>query len=236
MQLFQLREPSDGTEFSGFPVTLEPNPHVSLGVTPLGEKTILSLGNTLATYASTAAEFDLPLCRADLWQTKTGMTVLVRERQKGLGALVHLDTSFGTGGSLYLTGPNKVGHLQEFKHNGKFNKELCLKAVVREWLPLKDTAGVQVLSDDVGISEDGEVSWKKGVADDNHTSFPLLIGLFRGASFRVKRTGDIEDAPSEFLVSWSGYALTTKVLRGVNDIRRPRHLDKEEQTHAVHGV
>lgn len=213
MELFQLREPSDGKELPGLSVLMEPEPHVSFGALPSGDIYSLPLGRSLSEMAKLSQELspDFLLRAADITPRKTdGRPVLIREKgcdnphNRRRSALIHLDTAVGEGGDLILTGPRGAPELRDGDP----------PEVIRPWLPFNQAAGVGVLNNELLVIDDsGVVRWQDGEG----VPF-LVISLCRGASFRVVRTGDLHGAPGEFTVYWDGTELRTTIMG-----RRPHH-------------
>ncbi len=207
MQLFQLREPSNCVESPGLPISKSPQPHIFLGTLPSGDPYILHLSGSLSEGAIDAPSSERLLAGEFVKRRGDGAPMLVREMgwmdpsRRRRAALIHLDTSVGEGGKLILTGPHGAPELLDSEDRPE---------VARQWMPFKDAPGVFLLSEDVvDVSDGGVVSWKEGV-EESGTPF-LLISMFKGASFRVMRTGDLDGAPSEFTLYWDGFSLRTSI-------------------------
>lgn len=211
MQLFELREPSNSVEAPGIPVRLDPAPHVHFGNVPGVGPFNIPLFGVLAENAQHALKQDpAHLLFAGELHAKEGEVFLRSEpnwnkyANKNRGALVHLNTEVGENGKLILTGPR--GRAELVQEDGQ------RPWVVAPWLPFSEAVGVSLLTDDVcEVTATGEVRWKEEHRKEAGTPF-LLLTMLKGASFRVIRTGDLQGAAREFVVTWTGFELITKVF------------------------
>lgn len=234
MQLFELGEPVGGEQLPGLPITLTPEPRILFGFSPTGEEFSIPLGASLAKAAKRGVELnpETRLLAADLVLHHTSQEpMFIREKDwdqrtnTNRAALVHLYTGVGEGGVLTLTGPTGAPVVIPGER----------PEVRRPWLPFSEAAGVKVISDHITeVDENGVVRWKE---ECDKPPF-LVLTMLRGATFRVMRSGEIEDAPKEFTVHWNGSGLITTIMQRKQpyDQRRPRQVAKREQLRPADAV
>lgn len=121
-------------------------------------------------------------------------------------ACIHLVTEAGAGGKLRLTANSHDEVIEEVKQ-GRYNYQ----KVEYRWKPFP-SVGVEVLNPhQVDITPEGFVHWR--LEWDVEDAPSLLLSMQPRSSFRIWRTGQLEGAPSMFIVSWSGTELRTVVPR-----------------------
>jgi hypothetical protein len=132
---------------------------------------------------------------------RNGEYILTRETKKfTYAALVNLHVAPGVGGAVYLSGERRVA--SAVWADGKEGRHPCVTTSWEQWPP-------------VGVTTDPavEIEHTGRIKAPPDTPVPLVLGMIRGASFRVYRTGELDGAPREFVVRWTGKKLQTIIYR-----------------------
>jgi len=141
----------------------------------------VSLGSKMLARLSKAGvqEAKTVLHWLDVEEENEDLRLVPEENIKDRRALVLVETVPGLGGSIWLTSNDVISKV-----------DASTERVIRESPPKTPNTGVQVLA--------------QAASDTIGSGVHFLVSMLPGASFKIVRTGNLEGAPSEIVVSWSG--------------------------------
>lgn len=231
MHLFRITEPANPKAIVKMPNGKDRDPNIiapgiefeldeEVAYIPLIEenKVVLPMSKPLSHAAQMAKAADYVIKQGNITRAEDGSLCLTRDTTPSQVAIVHIATQAGEGGILRVIANTYVEILiKEIWGSSR------VEQITNEFPP----PGVELLNPEhVEIEKEcfvdaicfkGVCSWKEEFKHLSTTP-PLLLRMVPNSSFRICRTGNLEGAFPEFLVSWNGNSLRTivpkKILKG----------------------